>query len=191
MFCLFFILLVSDTYAASNELLNRNILQVGSADYTQRDLEIYLLTKNVIVGGQDKLITKAEWPLLLSMYKDNMLFFTVVNDESQFYGSFQPKLEYMKERKKLFYGKLKSYKKISSYIKKQGWTDRNFEEVLVQMEILKLYLTRKNIVSEKNFSFKNLESYLKEPWFKEAVAPKVYRFYEGADKYVKLKGAKF
>ena len=44
---------------------------------------------------------------------------------------------------------------------------------------------------DKDFSFKNLESYLKKPWFKEAAAPKVYRFYEGADKYIKLEGAKF
>ena len=189
--CLFFILLVSDIYASSNKLLNRNILQVGSSNYTQRDLEVYLLTKRVITGGSDKLISRAEWPKTLSVYKDNMLYFTVVNDESQFYGSFQPKLEYMEKRKKFFYERLKSYKKISSHIKKQGWTDRNFEEVLVQMEILKLYLTRKNIVTEKDFSFKNLESYLKEPWFKEAAAPKVYRFYEGADKYIKLEGAKF
>ena len=62
-----------------------------------------------------------------------MLFYTVVNDESQFYGSFQPKLEYINERVAALKKKMKSYKAISAYIEKQGWTDRDFEKVIVQL----------------------------------------------------------
>ena len=51
--CLIFILLMSNIYASPSSLINRNILQVGRSDYTQRDLEIYILTKNVIIGGED------------------------------------------------------------------------------------------------------------------------------------------
>ena len=189
--CLIFILSVSNIYASPSSLINRNILQVGRSDYTQRDLEIYILTKNVITGGEDMLISERNWSKYLGVFQNDMLFYTVVNDESQFYGSFQPKLEYINERVAALKKRMKSYKAISAYIEKQGWTDRDFEKVIVQLEILKLYLTRKNIVRENDFDFKKIETYLNAQWFKDAISVKVYRMYEGAQKYVELREVLF
>ena len=46
--------------------------------------------KNVIIGGEDILISERNWSKYLDVFQNDMLFYTVVNDESQFYGSFQP-----------------------------------------------------------------------------------------------------
>ena len=95
----------------------------------------------------------------------------------------------MEVRRNDFYKKLSSYKKIKRYMRQMKWDSEDITEVLVQLEVLKLYLTRKNLVDEKTFKFSKLEQYLNSKWYKEATFSKVYRFYEGSEKYIKLNEA--
>ena len=187
--CLFFILCAGNLYGVNSNLLNRNILQVGSANYSQRDVELFILCKSVVQGSKDELPSQKIWTKWLLEYKRSMLFYTVVNDESQFYGSFQPSSQLMEVRRNDFYKKLSSYKKIKRYMRQMKWDSEDITEVLVQLEVLKLYLTRKNLVDEKTFKFSKLEQYLNSKWYKEATFSKVYRFYEGSEKYIKLNEA--
>ena len=175
-FIVFFLLFFSyELFSAkkqqNNVLIDRLILSVDKYNYTQRDMEIYLLVKGITLGSWEK-VTIGNWQAKVYEFYYDMLILSTKNVKNSFFQLAEKDLE-------------STYRKMKAIAN----VDKEMKNLIVDREVLKKYhVGKKNILkTKKRFQFIEQTKEDRLLWFLRLVSKFDSNVYETADAYQEIK----
>lgn len=127
----------------SSKLINRLLININKSQYTQRELEIYILVKKISEEKEDLYpITTQNWDLFLKEFSTDFLIYQTAR-EIAFYGKTKNK----KEEWKSFLEKVKisqrEYTTIKEKILELNPSQNEFQRFFTSYQIIMNYIKRR------------------------------------------------
>lgn len=163
---------------ASGKVVDRLVIDVNGLNYTQRQMELYMVFKDVLQKSQSErieLLGPGNWSLSLTNYINEM----IVSQEAQRLSSYSPTeleiesgLQQVSDRQKADFI-------FASFYNRMNASDSETRQIINQIFRFKSYIrgrSRGNIPSD----------YSSFAWFIKIRNRAVYRVFQGADVYMEI-----
>ena len=169
---------------SASDIFDRLVLEVNKTSYSQRQVEIYIGTRNVLAARSadvDVSVNSRNWQDILFQFRDEMM----VEQEAQRLGTVQPNLQMVDELFKVLRTKQKRVRSLTALYQRLNVDSAEVRTVLASIIRVRGFLVTKRRQGASDLKQLNIEKSV--GWFRKLTARVPSRVYEGALSYVPIK----
>lgn len=187
--------LIEPVYAAQSnkKVVDRMLLSVGQKNYSQRQFEIYIAAKSLVLGKKeserklDGKVSDSDWKQLLESFRNEMILKSSAERESFQNQNLQLSKHTVDAAIKLLNANLKKFTDTAIWLKQFKVSSNELRSAVSSMLLVQAYLRRQDsLVNSTSGRYWGYQIDDKSRWFKRLEEQTPYRFYEGALNYQKL-----
>tara|TARA_B100001094_G_scaffold309009_1_gene342251 strand:+ start:304 stop:1044 length:741 start_codon:yes stop_codon:yes gene_type:complete len=164
--------------SASGALLDRLVLEVNGVTYSQRQLELYLVTKDALrkpISETLSFVGKSNWSRSLERFINDM----VISQEAQRFSGYTPSDVLLNAAKQTLFERREADLIFATFFKRMSVSDSEVRFIISRHLKLTEYLRSRNRKSEA-------VPFIKSAWFLKLKDRAVYRIYKGGDAFKEI-----
>jgi hypothetical protein len=166
--------------ASAQELADRLLIEIDLHSYTQTQMELYLICKDALGGGdQIRSVETGSWDRLLEEFKNDM----VMHQEATRLGSFEATARVLEKALDVFQDRKTGSEEIGRQLERLGADEsvvRKIVAMAVRVEGFRRSKERQAAVQEGQPDGPQVQQKAVQEWQKELIARSVVRYYDGA-----------
>ncbi|MFW7380362.1 MAG: hypothetical protein ACOH5I_16235 [Oligoflexus sp.] len=177
---------------AKSALVDRQILEVETISYTQRQFEIYFLVKQLLLSRNEKpelVLRQENWSSALEEYKNEVLIHQYMDQEAQRLSSLFPNKNMLETAYDMVQNRSHKVTVARELIDRHQIRDEEIKRSLVQVLKVQNFLKSRIRLQEDEAPNQNWGYDLDESasWFFRIQQSLRYRFYEQAREYKEIR----